>query len=308
MANEPSSNAQNLFIGIDGGGTKCRASIMTADLQVLGTGLGGPANPFQGIELAQDSILAAVSEALEDARLPQTSAGDLIAGAGLAGVNVPSLFNVMSDWKHPFHQLFLTTDLHIACLGAHNRDQGAVMICGTGSCGYAYVNQQTLLIGGHGFPMGDKGSGAWMGLEAIRAVLLATDGLGPQTRLTDAIGDFLQARGLAIVEKLFGARQGDYARFASLVLDAAAAGDAVATCIVEDGAAYMSEMARQLWATQPGRMSMIGGLSERLLPWLQADVVGNLSPALYPPEFGAVYFARHVLNNRNSANPSSSHS
>lgn len=107
-----------------------------------------------------------------------------------------------------------------------------------------------------------------------------------------------------IVDKLFGARQGDYARFAFLVLDAADAGDAVATTIVREGAAYMSDIARKLWATQPGRMSMIGGLAERLIPWMEKEIANQLSPVLYQPEFGAVYFAKqaHAHNNNDQFN------
>jgi glucosamine kinase len=287
---------QTLYIGIDGGGTKCRASIMTADLQVLGTGVGGPANPFHGVQQAKDSIRTAAELALIDAGLPPAVMGQLIAGAGLAGVNVPSLYEVMSDWQHPFKKMFLTTDLHIACLGAHNSDEGAVMIAGTGSCGYSYVNNASLFLGGHGFPIGDKGSGAWMGLEAIKAVLLDYDNLGPATILSHSISSFLQAEGVMIVDKMFDAKQGDYAKFAIFVVDAADEGDEVAMSIVKEGAAYMSAVARRLWATQPGRMSIIGGLAPRLIPWMDKDMADNLSPALYQPEFGAVYFAKQQFN------------
>lgn len=297
-----SRDVQDLYIGIDGGGTKCRASIMTEDLHVLGTGVGGPANPFHGVQQAKDSIRTAAELALIDAGLPRSAMCELIAGAGLAGVNVPSLYDVISAWEHPFKHMFLTTDLHIACLGAHNRDEGAVMIAGTGSCGYSYVKNSALMLGGHGFPIGDKGSGAWMGLEALQAVLLASDNLGPATMLSHSIGEFLQAEGVMIVDKMFGAKSSDYARFAIFVVDAADAGDAVAMGIVRDGAAYMSTVARRLWNTEPGRMSMIGGLAPRLTAWMDQDIVRNISPALYQPEFGAVYFARQrftCINNNN---------
>ncbi len=290
---------QSLFIGIDGGGTKCRARIMTADQQVLGTGVGGPANPFHGVQQAIDSIRTATELAAQEAGLSPADVGELIAGVGLAGVNVPSLFTVMNNWQHPFKQMFLTTDLHIACLGAHDRDEGAVMIAGTGSCGYSFVNDQALFLGGHGFPIGDKGSGAWMGLEAIKAILLASDDLGPQTSLTESVGEFLQAKGVMIVDKMCGAKSSEYAKLAIFVVDAADAGDQVAISIVKDGAAYMSGVARKLWATNPGRMSIIGGLAPRLIPWMDKDMAENLSPALFQPEFGAVYFARRSLAKRN---------
>lgn len=291
MASQPFAE-QTLYIGIDGGGTKCRASIMTADFRVLGTGVSGPANPYHGVSQAKNSILTAARSALLDSGLPTSSLNELIAGVGLAGVNVPSLFNLMAAWEHPFKKMHLTTDLHIACLGAHNRDQGAVMICGTGSCGYSFVNGKSLFIGGHGFPIGDKASGAWMGLQAIQSILLAADGLGPSTILTDLLGEYLQAEGVMVVDKMFGAKQDDYAKFAVFVLEAADAGDEVACAIVKEGAAYMNAVAQKLLATNPERMSIIGGLAARLMGWMQKDITDQFSPALYQPEFGAVYFAK----------------
>src|SRR5690606_15751499 len=275
-----------LYLGIDGGGTKCRARIVSAQDEVLGTGVGGPANPLHGVQQTLDSIQTATELALADAGLPASAIQRLIAGMGLAGVNLPSLYDVINNWAHPFKMMFLTTDLHIACLGAHSRDEGAVMVAGTGSCGYSYVKGKATILGAHGFPFGDIGSGAWMGLEAIKAVLLASDNLGPQTSLTESIGDYLQARGAMIVDKMATAKSSDYARLAIFVLDAADQGDAVATAIVRQGADYMSAVAEILWETEPPRMSLLGGLGPRLLPWMKPAVVERLSPPLNQPEFG----------------------
>jgi glucosamine kinase len=40
---------------------------------------------------------------------------------------------------------------------------------------------------------------------------------------------------------------------------------------------------------------MIGGLAPRLIPWMEKDIAEHLSPALFQPEFGAVYFARQCF-------------
>jgi glucosamine kinase len=288
----PNHNSGQLFIGIDGGGTKCRARLFSADDKVLGTGVGGPSNPLHGQSQTKASILQAVEMALTEAGLPNSEAGNLIAGVGLAGVNLPSLYEVMDSWHHPFRKMYLTTDLHIACLGAHTRDEGAVMISGTGSCGYSYVKNKAIIIGGHGFPCGDKGSGAWFGLEAVKAVLLASDNLGPQTQLTDLIGDHLQAKGVMIVDKMGSAKSSDYAKLAGFVFTAAKANDEVALKIVREGADYMSAVAEQLWETGPSRMSLIGGLSGLLTPWLKPNIAESLSEPISQPEFGAVYYAK----------------
>lgn len=298
MDKVPSFVASPLFIGIDGGGTKCRARLFSADDKVLGTGVGGPANPLHGQAQAQASIVQAVNMALAEAGLAHSDACHLIAGVGLAGVNLPSLFEVMNTWHHPFKKMHLTTDLHIACLGAHLCNEGAVMIVGTGSCGYSYVNGKATIIGGHGFPFGDKCSGAWMGLEAIKAVLLASDNLGAQTCLVDLIGDHLQAKGVMIVDKMGAAKSSDYAQLARFVFEAADLHDEVAVNILREGADYMSAVAEQLWQTAPNRMSLMGGLSGAIAPWLKPSVAAKLSSPISQPEFGAVYFAKQQYAER----------
>lgn len=288
-----SSIANDVFyLGIDGGGSKCRASIADAGGVVLGEAVAGPANPLHGLERTLESIEQAASRALADSGRHDVTLRQLVAGVGLAGVNLPSLFRAVSAWRHPFAELYLTTDLHIACLGAHQRDDGAVIVAGTGSCGYVGVPGRECVLGGHGFPLGDKGSGAWMGLEAAKAVLLASDGLGPATQLEALLSAELGASGLVMVERLSGAKSSDYARLAPLVLRAAQAGDAAAEAIVREGAGYISALGRKLLDYGPARISMIGGLAEALRPWLTLQLSSRLSAPLGPPEAGALLYAR----------------
>ena len=57
--------------------------------------------------------------AIQDAGLNLDRVNDVVAGIGLAGVNLPGLYQQIQDWHHPFKKMFLTTDLHTACIGAH---------------------------------------------------------------------------------------------------------------------------------------------------------------------------------------------
>lgn len=283
---------ENYYVGIDGGGSKCKAAIADGEGRILGTALAGPANPFHGIEQTQQSIEDAAKRALQNAGLPAGLLSELVVGAGLAGVNVPRLFRAMEGWRHPFGAFYLATDLRVASMGAHQQDDGAVIVIGTGSSGYARADGVEHLHGGYGFPCGDQGSGAWVGLEAIKAVLLAWDQIGPATRLTESVAELLDARGIAIVEQMAGRPSGDYARLAPLVFSAAEEGDSVAQEILEEGAGYISALAQRLLEYQPGRLALIGGLSERLESWLAPEVANLLSRPLGPPEVGAVLFAR----------------
>jgi len=288
------SKASNdvLYLGIDGGGSKCRASLVSAQGAVLGSGLAGPANPLHGLERTLTSIEDAAWQALREAGLTRIDMKQIVVGAGLAGVNLPGLYEKVSKWRHPFAQWYLTTDLHVACLGAHRGDDGAVIVVGTGSCGFASVNGQAIVLGGHGFLLGDKGSGAWMGLKAIKAVLTASDGLSSPTELTQAVMDTYHVTGLDIVERLSKSSSSDFAKLAPRVIDAANRGDDVAVGIVSSGAAYISSLARKLLAIDPPRLSLIGGISAPLTPWLDSEIVRHIELPLGQPEMGAVHYAK----------------
>ncbi|MBO2674258.1 ATPase [Shewanella algae] len=293
MGENPTPDRQ-VYIGIDGGGSKCRATVYCRQKGVLGTGVAGRANPLHGLSQTFDSIISATGLALADAGLRQADCANMVAGLGLAGVNIPRLYQEILDWRHPFAAMYLTTDLHTACIGAHQGEEGAVIITGTGSCGYAHVGERQLSLGGHGFALGDKGSGAWMGLKAAEQVLLSLDGFAPQTALgAKLLAHFGVTDALGIVENLAGRSSSCYAALARIVLSCAAEGDDTATTIVSEGADYISRLARRLFELNPPRFAMIGGLAEPLRPWLADDVVERIAPVLAPPEIGAVHFAMH---------------
>uniref|UniRef100_A0A486XUZ8 N-acetylglucosamine kinase of eukaryotic type n=1 Tax=Rheinheimera sp. BAL341 TaxID=1708203 RepID=A0A486XUZ8_9GAMM len=282
-----------LYLGIDGGGSKCRAVIVSSDQQILGEGLSGPANPLRGMKVATDSIISATQQALTCAGLAFNDMARLTAGAGLAGVNVPHYFQLFRDWQHPFKSLHLTSDLHIACMGAHQGQDGAVVIVGTGSCGLAAVNGRIIDVGGHGFPYGDNGSGAWFGMQMLHKVLLSLDQLAEPTAMTELLLQELAVHdSMGLVAHFMHATPTTYAKFAPLVFVAAEAGDATALQLIQQGAAFISAIAQRLLLAKPPRLSFIGGLAPKLLPYLPPAIQQQVTPALQPPELGAVWFAR----------------
>ncbi|GHE95314.1 N-acetylglucosamine kinase [Thalassotalea profundi] len=291
-----SSDKKEYFLGIDGGGSKCKAIIVSSDNVILGTGISGPANPLHGYEQAINSITESAQLALADAGLTGIGLENIYAGVGLAGVNLPVLFAKMSQWEHPFKQMFLTTDLLIACLGAHEGSDGAVIISGTGSCGFSYVAGHPYTLGGHGFPHGDKGSGAWFGFQAANHVLMSLDGLVEPSSINDKLLTLHNVKeGIDLVEIIAGKPAAFYAKMANIVFDAAEEGDVVAKKIVEEGAGYISNVARQLLLQNPPRISLIGGLTPRLKPWLDQEIQDKLEEPISPPEIGSILFAQQQL-------------
>lgn len=290
------------YLGIDGGGTKCHAVIQNEQGEEIGRGRGGPSNPVHGYERTIQSIEDATSQAMNKAGLTEKDYSSIVAGIGLAGLNLKSVKEKMKQWKHPFAQLYLTTDLEIASVGAHESVNGAIIIVGTGSCGYSGTINQKLILGGYGFPIGDQGSGAWMGLKAIEHTLLVLDGFNPSDLLSEAVcKHFAVNSAIELSETILGTNSKRYGEIAPLLFKIAEQGNDKAQSIVEEGIEYISVMALKLLESKPERISMIGGLSKMVLSRLNTRLAERFSWPLNSPEVGALIYGKnhwmHALEN-----------
>jgi glucosamine kinase len=281
------------FLGIDGGGSKCKARLEDADGNFLGEYVSGPANPMRDYELAMTSLKDVIAGVFATANLNIDNAANTHAVMGLAGLNIPCCLTKMSQWQHPFATLQLTTDLHIACVGAHERTSGAIVIIGTGSSGLVCEEGRQLEYGGHGFSLGDKGSGAWFGAESIRYALETIDKLQPSSRFTVKLIESLDCQSAQnIVEVFAQASPAQFAQYAPLLFDYADLKDPVAVKIVKEGSLYINQLCQQLLQKKPQGLSLIGGLSDKVAPWLTPEIQAQITPALNSPEVGAVLIAR----------------
>lgn len=165
-----------LFIGVDGGGTGCRARIEDAEGRVLGTGIAGPAAVRLGIDKSMAALQSASLAAAAEAGLPPEALASMDAGIGLAGIGRKGALEQIMAQPHPFRSVVYVNDANIACIGAHGGRDGGIVIIGTGSVGFAVVGGREIRVGGYGFPISDEGSGADLGLQAIRVALRANDG------------------------------------------------------------------------------------------------------------------------------------
>ncbi len=283
-----------LFIGVDGGGTGCRARIEDQDGHVLGTGVAGPAALRLGIDRAVAEVEKAARAALADAGLASESLGALQAAVGLAGVGRQGVLEQLVLRPHPFRGVVYAHDATIACLGAHGARDGGIVIVGTGSVGFALVGGGEVRVGGYGFPISDEGSGADLGLSAIRVALRAYDRRAAATRLTREVMTRFHDDPFAAVAFMDGATATDYATFAPLVMRHADAGDPVARRIVRDAAEQVDELVRRLVECGTPRVALLGGLASTMQPWLAPDVQRRLVPPEGDAVDGALRLARHA--------------
>jgi glucosamine kinase len=284
----------SLFIGVDGGGTGCRARIEDAQGTVLGTGIGGPAALRFGIERALAEVEKACHAALEEANLDADTLGCAHAAVGLAGVGRKGALEQLVQQHHPFGSVVYVNDATIACIGAHGGRDGGIIIVGTGSVGHAVVNGREIRVGGYGFPISDEGSGADLGLHAIRLTLRAYDERILGTSLTRDVMARFHEDPFEAVAWMDRATATDYATFAPLVMRHADAGDAVARRVVRDAAEQIDDLVRRLADCGASRMALLGGLASSIQPWLAPDVQRRLVPVEGDAVDGALRLARRA--------------
>lgn len=256
------------ILGIDGGGTSCRAAVARPDGTILGRGRSGAANILTDPNNAIISITQAVRAAYCEAGLDEAGIDGASAFLGLAGTNVGDRTRYVRD-RLPFRHTDIDSDGLIALQGAIGDTDGAVAILGTGSIYMARKDDTVRYIGGWGFTVGDLGGGARLGHALLQEALLAHDGVHPRSGVTDAVLAEFKGDPRGIVEFARLSKPGDFGRFAPLLFDHARQGDARAIAIVEAGAATVNESLDAIMALAGApRLCLLGGLAQIYPQWL----------------------------------------
>jgi glucosamine kinase len=287
-------NHVNFVLGIDGGGTSCRAALATAEGVVLGRAKSGAANIRTDLTGARTNIVEAARQAFlaagKDPQLiPQTP-----AVLGLAGANVGT-YRQQLEAILPFSKSRVETDAEIALEGAVGAGDGAMAILGTGTAYMARKHGKSRAIGGWGFQVGDQGSGARIGRDLLEQTLLAHDGIRPGSPLTDAMLGVFRNNPEDVVEFTTNAKPGDFGGFAPKVFDHAEKGDPVANWILDKAVADVEASLGALDLADDAPLCLLGGLAPLYAPRLSARYQALLRPALDDALGGAVQMAVRIF-------------
>ncbi len=279
-----------LFIGIDGGGTGCRAAVADMEGRVLGRAEAGPANiasdsdgAFQNImNVVESALAAAVGISAVSTELPRLHAGLGLAGANAAGASAGLLGRL------PFASARIETDAIAAVKGALQHGDGILAAIGTGSVFAIQRAGEIRQIGGWGLILGDEGSGASVGRALLRQILRAVDGFTAMTPLAASILHELGGTG-GIVNMAKTARPVDFARLARQVVGS---DDMMALSVMNQAE---QDVAASIDLLQDGGASpvvFVGGLGTAY----EARLTGRwpITPALGDAVDGALWLARQA--------------
>lgn len=266
---------ERALIGVDGGGSGCRVALRLPGGPTH-RAQGGPANVSTDEDAAIRNVRAAVEAAAARAGLPAAGIACARAHLGLAGV-LDDAAAARVAAAMPMLACTVSDDREVQVRGALGGRDGFLVAVGTGTIVARSEGGRVRGVGGWGFALSDRGSGADLGREALRAALLAADGIAAPSPMTaDLLGELGGPNG--IVRFADGAGAAEYAALAPRVIAAAGAGDAHAAAILAAGAAHLDAALVALGFAAGDLLCLAGGVGPSYRSRLAAARAAELAP------------------------------
>ena len=272
-----------LLVAIDGGATGTRVRLGDATGRTLAEATAGPSSLTLGVDQAWRHIRAALSDALAQLGLDFDALAAARIGGALAGSrNARNLaaFRRTNPLDRPVEVM---TDGYAGLVGGLGGRPGTVVAVGTGVAAHRlWPDGTSKYCSGWGFPAGDEGGGAWIGLQSVHVLLRTLDGRDRKgSALAERLGDVLGRDVDTVQQWLQSAPATKYASLAPIAVDAAAAGDTVAKDILGRAGGELAAAVAALDGTDPApAIALVGGLAAPLTPFLPDDLAARLTPAV----------------------------
>lgn len=224
-----------VVLGIDGGGTRTRASIVAGQSVLAHVESGSIKRLRVGAEAAETNLRALLNEVYAQAGVSAVNA----ASVGVASASLPGtaewITAVLRDFQAQRSEV--VGDEVIALDAAFRGGPGILQIAGTGSNTIGRApNGSRECAGGYSSRLGDEGSGYWIGLHAVRRGLNALDREQP-TRVLEAVGRIWGTKTIEELVSLGDSTPGpDFAALAPAISELAEAGDPVALGVLQQAA------------------------------------------------------------------------
>ncbi len=269
-------------IGIDGGGSGCRVVVSMQGRAARAEG--GPANVVTDPAAAEAAIRETLLEALGAFGLGLDDLEHARIVAGLAGCRLPGVADAFA-MRLPF-LAYVVDDSVTALEGAFGGGHGTLVNLGTGSFFIRKDARGVTHHGGWGFVLGDEGSAAWLGREALRELTRMEDGRMPvhtDDPLRDALRDAINGQHPS--EFAMHAAPDDFAALAPVIFNrrtpwAMLLQRHVQTC-VEQGLSGVGHPNGTPWALTGGMgLALADRLSGQVTAGLQAPQGSALDGAL----------------------------
>jgi N-acetylglucosamine kinase-like BadF-type ATPase len=303
----------NYFIGIDGGGTATKATLIDENENEIDSTRTGPGNyRAVGVQATVNNVTSAITELIKKNNISPDDVKHLYLG--LASVDTPKdkqLLMVMLDNSihtaaglHCPYQL--DNDTVVALRSGSTNPNAILIIMGTGSNCLGKDDQgQIVWSGGLDYILSDEASGYELGVKALRAAVRSEDGRDPQTKIEQIVKRMLDINSMREAKNIvYEYNKHQISDFSKCIFDAHSLGDQRAIEILNettDEAVLMVKSAYRQLDFQDKNVDIVfvGGITKH--PVIQSLLTDKLSPqfpkaAIIFPEksasFGAALMAK----------------
>lgn len=263
---EESAVAQ-YFLGIDGGATKTTFALADRNGLILHKVTLGPSNPFD--------IGFSESCAVLESGINQVSANiqkrKISLFAGISGGGIKEMRERISAFLAKFGFLSYSNDsdaINIITAGL-GKDNGIIVIMGTGSSCFRREGETVSRLGGYGYLFDHAGGGYDLGNAAISLSCKAEDGSGEDTVLKKLLCRELNTAMVRdSISHFYNIGKSGIASYAPLVFEAYEMGDAVAERILRENMRHVAGMihtAGKDLSVEDGKIKVVcvGGLTKK---------------------------------------------
>ena len=278
---------EELYVGIDGGGTKTEFILFAKDGAVKDVAFKDGSNPNdKGLERSLEVLCAGLEQLLRG-RTPKA------IFCGIGGVSLPEYQKaIIARLSERFHtHVGADSDAaNVLSMGADPENSMAI-ICGTGSCVFVRKGKKRYRIGGWGYLLDPAGSGFDVGRDALRLTLAVQDGFAQPSRLTERVKELIGGEVYDNISKVYSGGRPYIADFARTVTELAAEGEPNALKILEENAVRIAMLIKTGIANYGAPAQIVGGGS-----FLGCDLYRNMiekhagvhiEMPTVPPAYGA---------------------
>ncbi|MBL4910814.1 MAG: ATPase [Alteromonadaceae bacterium] len=283
-------------LGIDGGGTKTLARLVNLHTKQCWQVQGGSSSLTNDLNGAIATIADLCRQVVNQAKQIDDTCdyADISAVFGLAGAgNKKRVQQLEEALAMPFAQLTICSDARTSAYGANGGKAVAVVALGTGSVGMRLNDKgDTYIVGGWGFTVGDEGSGAKLGLAAVKETIAELEDQGIiQSELAQQVSNTIGKDRLAILTWLSAAKPSDFAQFSPLIFSLALA-CSTAKNLLEQHLVAVEQLIQLTLAKSNLPLVLLGGLASATQPYISAKYQQQLITAKGDALDGACLFAQ----------------
>lgn len=252
-----------LIVAVDGGGSRCRLAAFSQQGELLARVV---VDEHASLSLGVHAAWQHIDQGLRDLRRQlgtQTLWQPSILCMGLAG-------SLQEEKRGEFLALLpkgvnanLHTDGYAQLVGATDGKPGICLAVGTGSViHWLDRSGEKGMAGGWGFPVGDQGSGAWLGMRLLQTYISHRDGNICASAMMSTVENRIGSSVSEIQQWTTQTRSSALAQLAPLVFEAAAADDESARTLIDEAVEKCMQLIRLAPEDLP--VFIVGGVGEQL--------------------------------------------